>query len=92
MRSSTVKATRRDIRKAFGPDALELTTALAEHTRTLEALVDAERTHRLDLAKEQRAYVDQADTQLMRRLTALERIVRLGFFGRLRWLLTGATP
>lgn len=65
------------------------------------------RTHVINLSKEQRDYVDAQDKSLTRRLHAergitdaqiaflfrqQERFEQMGFFARLRWLLTGALP
>jgi hypothetical protein len=55
-----------------------------EYTRTL---VGEERTHRLQLAEEQRRYVDRNDRMYYQDLTAFRDDLNL--WGRLRWLLTG---
>jgi hypothetical protein len=89
MNGAQTKATKRQIRKAFGDEALDTIAHLVTQLRALEQAIHAERMHRLDLAKEQRAYVDQADTRQQYRLMDLERLRNRGFFGRLRWLLRG---
>lgn len=58
--------------------------------------VGGERTHRLKLADEQRAYVDSADRNIKGRLEILESRARsaqrLTLLGRLIWLFTGRLP
>lgn len=70
----------------------------------LRAAINNERTHRLQLANEQRAYVDGADAQLKaycrerfeanirehaRMDASVAELRQRGFWGRLNWLLTG---
>jgi hypothetical protein len=62
---------------------------LQEQLQNVAARIDAERTHRLELAAQQRRYVDDADQRLDRRLQRLE---RLSWRGRLRFVFTGRLP
>jgi hypothetical protein len=59
----------------------------------LRESIGAERTHRLDLAKEQRGYVDNQDQLVGRRVDALASDLftfqHRGFWSRLNWLVTG---
>lgn len=73
-------------------------SALIRRSARFEAAVSDERTHRLKLADEQRAYVDARDRESRERIDAIrERIYAIegrsvagrGFFGRLKWLLRG---
>lgn len=57
-----------------------------EHFDRVEKTIHQERTHHLELAKEQRSYVDQADKRTDWRLDGF---VGRGFWSRLNWLLTG---
>lgn len=52
----------------------------------VEQAINDERTDRLLLANEERTYVDRADDGLRLRWATWQ---LLGFWGRLRWLLTG---
>jgi hypothetical protein len=66
---------------------------VAEVAKTTLAAINDERTHRLKLAEEQRAYVDGEDRVLSRRITSLvhELDDQRGwtFVQRWRWLFTG---
>lgn len=53
---------------------------------TLAESINAERTHRLKLADEQRYYVDRGDKTVDLMIRGLR---DRGFFGRLKWLLRG---
>jgi len=96
MRAAARKATNRELRRAFGSEAVD---TIGEMVKTInrqgEAIVgigeavSKERTHRLELAKEQRDYVDGEDRRLTYRIAYLERLSCRGFFGRLKWLLLG---
>lgn len=74
--------------------------ALAILEAKLRDGVNQERTHRLDLAKEQRSYVDGALAELRRSTVAsddylgarLRRLESLTFWHRLWWLLSGRLP
>lgn len=52
----------------------------------LRLAIGNERTHRLQLAQEQRSYVDAADRQI---LAAINEVCGWSLRQRLRWLLTG---
>lgn len=70
---------------------------LAEQLENVAARIGEERTHRLQLANEQRAYVDAADRELRRSLVAshddigarINRHERMTLWQRLTWLVTG---
>lgn len=77
--------------------------ALREQVESAHARISDERTHRLKLADEQRAYVDRAVTELRGRVNYLGAdVVELSartmgfhwmaFWERLRWLFTGQLP
>lgn len=96
MSATAVKATNRTIRKAFGAEAVEIINKQAEAIATnyakgleLEKAIGQERSHRLELAAEQRRYVDSSDRILAGSISVLERKINRGFFGRLFWLVTG---
>jgi hypothetical protein len=100
MSSGLDTVTRRQIRKAFGADALKVIeaheSALRAHAQGLERLdkndgalayrIDDARTHVLKLADEQRAYVDALDKRAKDRLYAF---TGRTFWQRLRWLVRG---
>jgi hypothetical protein len=82
---------------------LRALAAMREQLESAHARVSDERTHRLNLANEQRAYVDRGDKELRGRVNHLcVDVVELsGRFGRfqwmtllqrLRWLVTGQLP
>ncbi len=52
----------------------------------LETALNNERTHRLELADQQRSYVDRADMEV---LDSLRRLRDRSFLSRLNWLITG---
>ncbi len=70
----------------------ERQTRAAEDTR-LTTDIGIERTHRLELAEQQRNYVDAADRRLDRIIEAetfdRRAFVGRGFWSRLNWLFTG---
>lgn len=78
--------------------ALAARTEIAAAERDARELINAERTHRLNLAKEQRTYVDGRDIEVQAiclrhsRLTYDDLIALRdrGFWGRLSWLIRGA--
>ena len=82
--------------------ALEATTeeALSQMDLSLREFVreqvGEERTHRLQLANEQRTYVDHADKMNHLLSTGTrqewEAFTGLRFWGRLKWLITGRRP
>ena len=59
---------------------------LDKDLNAIRQAISDERTHRLKLADEQRAYVDHEDRLLRERIQAF---VNRGFWSRLNWLLTG---
>lgn len=92
-----IRADMARLAQAWDDELAEKLGALADQLATQ---VGAERTARLDLAKEQRSYVDGADAVIKRQVNNIEEVVvteaqlRLkmdlgGLWGRLRWLLTG---
>jgi uncharacterized protein (DUF3084 family) len=58
-----------------------------------DTIVNEERTHRLKLAEEQRAYVDEEDNKLYKYIQATEshlaRFTHRTFWQRFKWLLFG---
>lgn len=63
-----------------------LAGAMVKDREAAEKSIGEERTHRLKLADEQRAYVDHADRLIAARVNG---VLNRGFWGRLRWLVTG---
>lgn len=90
----------RAIRRAFGPEALDVMVtlqvkveALEQETKALRAnqlelskTIDAERTFQREQAQKQRAYVDGEDLATRRVMRAF---IDRGLVARLRWLLRG---
>jgi|SRR6185369_11016755 len=75
-------------------------TATLEAIEGLRLSIGSERTHRLKLAEEQRAYVDAADRELRRiseerwqstaeQSAVLTEPLRRDLWGRLKWLVVG---
>ena len=63
-----------------------LAADIAQAEASFAKKIGDERTQRLNLATEQRAYVDQADKEMRR---YFERLYLRGFWGRVNWLLNG---
>lgn len=82
--ASLSKATSRQIRKAFGPEALEV---IAEQQSNLEALKENTESLRSVVVRHQ-----QALENATRRTQFAVKLANLGFFGRLRWFFTGVIP
>jgi hypothetical protein len=84
------------VKEARATDAKQVFDKLEE----LRANISAERTHRLELADQQRAYVDGGDRdtrQAVDRIVRfaverLQRFERMSLWARLRWAFTGYTP
>lgn len=85
-RASERKATNRDIRRAFGPEALAAIRSIQDGIDDNRTAVYRERADRLELAKEQRSYVDGLERTINQRLDAF---TTRGFVARLRWLFLG---
>lgn len=95
MSSGLDTATRRQIRKAFGPDALKVLEAheqglrahaatLAYHDDEIKAIRALHASYYEHLAERLPEYADGAALRC-----PLIEPLRRGFFGRLRWLLRG---
>lgn len=67
-----------------------LDARIADVAKAAQASIGQERTHRLKLADEQRAYVDQADKEVLRAaVVAVNELRTRGLWGRLRWIVRG---
>lgn len=94
MSGRQTKATNRQIRKAFGDEALDTIARLQNDVRALEEdnfkRVHAECTARLELAKQQRAYIDSEIRKAA--LTAhdnLNAFARMPWWRRWWWVVSG---
>lgn len=74
-------------RETFATHLLKQHDACQTRWEGTTAAIGAERTHRLTLANEQRAYVDSENQSLLRVLAAFDAFT---FWERLRWLFRGA--
>lgn len=82
-----------DIASAIQDERLQRQDGDIEAIETARRLVSEERTHRLKLADEQRAYVDTRDRRLSDVLDTeifdRRSFCARGFWSRFNWLLTG---
>ena len=89
---------------AIAEETADRLDALKQVSDNLRDLINAERTHRLDMAKDQRGYVDNEDRQLRQCCQerwdatstttkklgdAISRLRDRGFWGRMKWILRG---
>ena len=94
MSGRQTKATNRQIRKAFGDEALDTIARLQNDLNaldeTLNKRITTERTHRLELAQRQQAYVDNAvrETQVLA-ADRLNAFARMPWWRRLWWIVSG---
>ena len=75
-----------DLSRASTERATAISASVEELANVTRELINKERTHRLSLASEQRAYVDRADTFNRDILNAF---VGRTFWSRLNWIMTG---
>lgn len=89
---TAVEALRADTETVLGGLAKEVKQLLADEGAHTTKAVGDERSARLKLADEQRAYVDAEDARLRRETLYATLVLRSGFLDRVRWLLFGTWP
>lgn len=62
---------------------------ISDAEKFLRLQIGDERTHRLKLADEQRAYVDSKDAEVRRLADRALSVTERGLWGRLRWMFAG---
>jgi len=81
MNGRTAKASRHEIRKAFGPEAVSVLGAVAQASDVHD--------HNLSLLRDRVQALGQVTDALIARADSVEAWYRRPFWGRLRWLVRG---
>ena len=95
--NGTEQKNHKRVTDAIANDVAAIAEATADRLDAIERSVGVERTHRLTMAKEQRAYVDIQDARVQSNSTSSFRAAQdelsalrdRGFWGRMKWIVRG---